>query len=415
MSLSATSGDDLISQLRLASARRRLTAFLEQIEDLQTSSFPHPDGEDALFDIKENFLVRLNGLNLPPGADPLVVDGVCTQTSLAIEKWTPVLGFILRSTNVRNPFELHFPLKRLVRTVIDPSAKLLMSSEWDFVPFTYPMTLDLLPNYVLVGGPAPESGNVLITPLAGHEIGHSAWRHYGFKADVETPLAVAINEVLEADPAATKALLDELERARFNRADLTQACLRQGLKQLEEIFCDLFGLYVFGLSYLFAFEYFLAPGGQGRNETYPSSLERIRFLLEAATALDLKVDEQLFLRWNDSSPDPGLNSGILDVTDKAVARVVLRVRERAFKLLTDKGVATPDDSAVARVLKAFRRQEPDADGASLPEIITAGWIYIRGAGGLATSEEQEQYRMLGELMLKSVEVSEFRRRVAGDA
>jgi hypothetical protein len=188
-----------------------------------------------------------------------------------------------------------------------------------------------------------------------------------------------------------------------------------GLKQLEEVFCDLFGLYVFGLSYLFAVEYFLAPGGQGRSKTYPPLLERTRFLLEGATVLGLDVDERLFLRWTDSSPDPGLYAGMLDVTDKAVARVVLLVRDRAFKLLADKGVPTTDKAAIVRVLEAFRRQEPDADGATLPEIITAGWIYIREAGGLATSEEQQQYRMLGELMLKSVEVSEFRLRVAGYA
>src|SRR3546814_8743121 len=69
-----------------------------------------------------------------------------------------------------------FPIKRLVETAVSPDARLIMSSEWKFVPFTYPMTLDWLPGFALVGGPAPESDNVLIVPLAGHEIGHSAWR-----------------------------------------------------------------------------------------------------------------------------------------------------------------------------------------------------------------------------------------------
>lgn len=55
-----------------------------------------------------------------------------------------ILGMILRSTNVRNPFELYFPFKRLAKTLLDGNVKLLMSSEWDFVPFTYPMNVEIL-------------------------------------------------------------------------------------------------------------------------------------------------------------------------------------------------------------------------------------------------------------------------------
>src|SRR3546814_4384036 len=68
-----------------------------------------------------------------------------------------------------NAFEMHFPLKRLVETAVSPDARLIMSSEWKFVPFTYPMTLDWLPGFALVGGPAPESDNVLIVPLRSEE------------------------------------------------------------------------------------------------------------------------------------------------------------------------------------------------------------------------------------------------------
>ncbi len=33
-----------------------------------------------------------------------------------------------------------------------------------------------LPNFVLLGLPASESGNALLVPLAGHELGHTAWQ-----------------------------------------------------------------------------------------------------------------------------------------------------------------------------------------------------------------------------------------------
>lgn len=37
---------------------------------------------------------------------------------LMVSRYTDILGFILRSTNVRNAFEMHFPLKRLVETAV---------------------------------------------------------------------------------------------------------------------------------------------------------------------------------------------------------------------------------------------------------------------------------------------------------
>lgn len=411
--MSATSGDNRLSQLRLASARRRLSAFLDQIDDLRAANFPHPDGKQALDEIHENVSIRMRSLDLPANVEPDVVDGVCTQIGLVVQRYTTVLGFILRSTNVRNAFELHYPLKRLVEQAIGPDAKLLLSSEWDFVPFTYPK-LDLLPNYVLIGAPAVESSNVLLTPLAGHEIGHSAWRQHNLKAELETELAVAISAVLEGDAEGTTKLLEDFARMRMNRADLQHRCLNLGLMQLEEIFCDLFGLYVFGPAYLFAFEYFLAPGGGTRDPYYPSEVDRIGFLTEAAEELAFSPEPGLFERWKESSLVESV-PGVMKVVDLAVARLVPALRKRGFDLLRDCGVSPPDKIVVERVKRALRRREPDAEGASLAEIVTAGWLYVREEVGLASPEQQDEYRMLCELMLKSIEVSEYRQRVAENA
>src|SRR3546814_10308475 len=93
-----------------------------------------------------------------------------------------------------------FPIKRLVETAVSPDARLIMSSEWKFVPFTFPMTLDWLPGFALVGGPAPESDNVLIVPLAGHEIGHSAWRSKQLKDQLMADLVAAIAQTLDDMP-----------------------------------------------------------------------------------------------------------------------------------------------------------------------------------------------------------------------
>jgi hypothetical protein len=62
------------SRLRLSSARRRIHAFLEQIDLLATSSFPHDDGKAALQSIRLKCLELRGRLNVPASARPELVD-----------------------------------------------------------------------------------------------------------------------------------------------------------------------------------------------------------------------------------------------------------------------------------------------------------------------------------------------------
>jgi hypothetical protein len=399
--------------LRLASARRRVRAFIDQIIELESADFAHLDGEDALKLIKAEFLPLREYLErLPPTADDASVNGACAQTSLMVARYTDILGFILRSTNVRNAFEVHFPLKRLVEAAVSPDARLIMSSEWKFVPFTYPMTLDFLPGFALVGGPASESGNMLIVPLAGHEIGHSAWRSHEVQDKVMDDLVAAVANALETMPGERDVVLKELEVGGSALARLQNAVLRSASKQLEEIFCDLFALYVFGHAYLYAYEYFLAPGGETRAAYYPSSEDRVRYLLDAATALELDVEADLFDPWLEAkAPAAIADRAVLALADAAIAIVYPRLKELTFELLKGATISPPSESVIARVSDSLRRRVPDGDGGTLAEIVTAGWRNLRERGGLALDDEAAEYQMLNELMLKSVEVSEFRLRV----
>ena len=397
-------------ELRLASARRRVRAFVDQIVELEASDFPHRDGLDALGVIRKELEYYLNDFldTLPPTLSDAVVDGICADISSTVSTYTEVLGFILRSTNVRNAFEAHFHLKRLVGQAISPKVKLIMSSEWNFVPFTYPMTLDLLPDFVLVGAPAPESGNVLLFPLAGHEIGHSAWRKYAMRPHLQTQVTRAVAHAIDA---AHEARTRVLTNAGASLPNLQNVVLEMALKQLEEIFCDLFGLYVFGPSYIYAYEYFLAPGGGNRSPFYPSSTDRVGYLIAGASKLGIEVPLEVFGRWRPSTPRTGLNADAVAFADAAVAKVFPKMMQRTFKLLEDRSVARPRVEAIEQLLEAFKRRVPDDDGATFPEIVTAGWLYLRQRGGLATDSDRPEYDMLGELMLKSIEVAEFRTRL----
>lgn len=411
--MSATTGQASAKVLRLSSARRRVRAFLEQIEELEAADFPHEDGREALAKIKEQFLIRRESLSrLPDTVTDDVVDQMCANTSMTLSKFTEVLGFILRSTNVRNAFEVHFPLKRLIQQTIAKDAKLVMSSEWNFVPFTWPMNLPLLEKFVLVGGPAPESSNMLIVPLAGHEIGHSAWRCEEVATSIQPGLTNAINDVINAHPQVRDRILEDVRRSGHDVSWLQHACLAFAIKQLEELFCDMFGLYVFGPAYLYAYEYFLAPGDKARSSLYPSSRDRVGYLLNGAQALGLEVEPDLFDRWIDSANRPGTSGDVTLLADKAVRQSFEVVRDHAFAFLRRANVPMCSAEGIERVASALSRGVPDGEGATLAEIVTAGWRLLRNRGGLSLEDEQPEHLMLHELMLKSVEVSEFRLRVA---
>ena len=273
------------------------------------------------------------------------------------------------------------------------------------------MTLDFLPGFALVGAPAPESGNVLLVPLAGHEIGHSAWRRHGIHLLIRDDLIDAVAKTLEAKPTERELALKELETKGSALSRLQNIVLQSGLKQLEEIFCDLFGLYVFGHSFIYAYEYFLAPGGEPRGAFYPSSRDRVRYLLDGAAILGLDIAPELFESWIESAPLVATDQAILAIADAAVAEIYPKLRDLTFALLPSLGVPMPQTTNVDRVLSALRQHVPDGEGASLPEIVTAGWLHLRERGGMSLDDEASEYQMLNELMLKSVEVSEFKLRV----
>jgi hypothetical protein len=392
-----------------------MRAFIRQIDAVEASNFPHGDGKEALQSIRAYSDRQLARLAIGEGAEPALIDSLCEQTTLAVQRYTKTLGFILRSTNVRNPFELHFHLRKLLSQVIGPDARLLLSSEWEFVPFTYPMNLSLLPAFALVGLPASESANVLVTPLAGHEIGHSIWLFHDFKAEFEEALAVAIDSTMNSHAAETDRLVDALRLGDLGKQSIKQSCLHYGMLQLEETFCDVIGLYYFGPAYLYAFEYFLAPGGSIRSLEYPSDLNRINYMHSAAVLLGLDFEESTFESWQDSSENSSIHKDSVVLLDAAVNSAVTAVINKASEFLEAKGVTKPDPTGVSRILEAFERGEPDCDGGSLPEVVTAGWIYVRRNDGLAGDSEIDQFRTLGDLMLKSVEVTEYLNRVGASA
>lgn len=395
------------SRLRLSSARRRIHAFLEQIDVLATSSFPHDDGKAALASIRSKCLDLRSRLDVPASARPELVDQTCLQVADVVSDYTNILGFILRSTNVRNPFELHFVLKRLIHRALGQKTNLLISSEWAFTPFTYPMSVDFLPDFIFIGTPAPESGNPLLIPLAGHEIGHSAWRVYGRPTDYSRLVADAVDEVFVADERSVRALISTAPMSELEAQVLKDRCSKHAISQLEEVFCDLFGLYVFGEAYLAAFDYLQGPGASWRHLDYPSDKQRMDFLSAAAPAMNAMVDPILTGRWTQSRPDTH-DLHMTKLVDAAVRKLVPTLQTDLIADLQSKGLYPPKDGVIEEIADAFRRSEPYARRAELGEIVSAGWRLLRQIDLEAEAKERrERQRFLGDLVLKTIEVAEY--------
>jgi hypothetical protein len=243
-------------------------------------------------------------------------------------------------------------------------------------------------------------------PLAGHEIGHSAWRRHKVERAIAIDLVEAVRHAIDANETRRDELLETAFGRRVRVDILQQQTLGWALRHVEEVFCDFVGFYIFGEAYLWAFEYFLAPGSGDRNRYYPSDAARVRYLEMAARQLHITCDPSLFASWRSASYPSGRIGDLLRITDEAVERVVSNLWLKTQELLTQLGIRRTDETSTKRVLDRFDKGVPDGAGASLPEVIAAGWRFVRAKRELLDTDDPN-FDGLNELMLKTIEVSEY--------
>jgi hypothetical protein len=259
-------------------SRQRYSAVLSEIERLKNCEFPYDQIRDALVTLEQFFLRQQTSLNkIKSSSSVTIAQNACGQSLGHLFNYTPFLGFILRSTNVRNAFEIYSPLLRLAKQLLGPDTKLLLSSEWDYSP--YILTAPDLPEFVLIGVPAFESSNPLVMALSGHELGHNAWSRNllirKFGADIDSEVLTALQgkywaEFQSFQPSAKKS---DLTTNMFVRPAWLPA-LAYSQRQLEELFCDAMGLRLFGEAFLHSFAYLLSPSVQGERFPYYPSVPR---------------------------------------------------------------------------------------------------------------------------------------------
>ena len=357
-------------------------------------------------------------------AEP-VVQSFCIRATSDIVDALELLGFIVNSTSVRNAFEVHQCLLDIANTLISNNAKLLLSFEWDYVPFTYPLNVPALPNFVVIGLPASEANNALIIPAAGHELGHSAWRYHSIDKNFELILRDTIINLIKNNHWAdflkfTSDLISLQEDVDgLIGRQLWKRSYEWSLSQVEELFCDVVGLIIFGTSYLHTYSYLLAPKfGEVRSGSYPSSKTRPIYLGRAAKSLGITVPTDFIERFEPQTEpyDKGQFSALLlQLADAAVEILFDEIYETAKSLCKDKGFIPPLEKDWAPLADAFRSSVPAANGNTLANIINAGWVVYRDRQGttLLQSSARRPMVTINELLLKSIEVLEVENLLKG--
>lgn len=396
--------------LALDYSRQRIRSVLDEINRLQDSDFPYSHSRDALQNVKTVFDERLTALDsLTDKNDKTIVQTTCAESLLQVFRYLPLLGFVLRSTNVRNSFEIFGPLLRLSRQILGPDTRLIISSEWIFSPHVY-NPIPHLPNFVLLGLPASESGNPLLVPIAGHELGHTTWHRRSLNNEFGPAVSSEIDKLVATDPDKYKQLFGSDLNDLFKAQNLAPAHYF-AMRQVEESFCDFLGVKLFSESYLYAFAYLVTPGIGERSQNYPSMTDRVDNMLKAASVYGVSAQPHYADEFA-IEKHPSLNDKeqfLLDLADAARAELVHRLIEKAGSIATAANVPQRSDANIASVAKHFARLTPAFAIGDLTNILNAGWKSYHDEE-LWQGLPFDRISTLNELVLKSIEILEIEER-----
>lgn len=404
----------------LHNSKHKLKNIQRTIDGLLDGDFPLSAGRNALLKLRDVFAELERKLHRASRLrDPTPLQQIASNINLKVYQVLPILGFILRSTNVRNAFELLEPLQSIASAAMQGKPELLLSSEWDYVPFAYPQSLEDLRSFVLIGLPASEAASALLLPIAGHELGHAVWRNLGIGGSVATTLQYRCDELYTNDmPNFKKVFSDYNERDIVSRDILPTAIAESvdyGVRQAEEIFCDLFAYAIFGASYLQAFAYIVAPGSGVRDPKYPLHATRISVVSKMAAAEGISLPSYSELNFaTEARQGDSRHRFILQKAEDGVTAITEAIWKRVLEIVEQAKVQRPSPTSAMRHLKELTIGIPAHAPACLGDIVNAGWLrygeILRSVPSPArVSEELDN---LNEMLLKTVEVLEYRRRVS---
>jgi len=412
----------------------RVSRVLQTVDSLKESEFPYKQSQEALEDVErvlQQTLELLTDTHSFADQDDFaeLVQTVCSESLETIFNYLPLLGFILRSTNVRNAFEVHGPVSRLAQKLLCPDTKLLVSSEWDYSPLAY-VDIPGMSSFVLLGLPSPESSNPLLIPLAGHELGHALWSNLSLTNHYYDSVTSSIqsdiddhNELLELLRALYKIPCDQTDMwSDIIFSSTISPAVTWAVRQAEETFCDFMGLRIFGEAFLHSFAYLLCPGEEYRQVEYPNIAIRVKNLLSAAGKWKLSIPAgygNQFLPHSASPPfveESDKSQFQLKLADEALSRHVNDLMDRADQYVAEKDIALPNKSVVSKIRKKFDLTIPAEDSQELGNILNAGWMaYLddRLWSNYPHIPSDVRKDRLRELILKNIEILDLEQRRLG--
>lgn len=328
---------------------------------------------------------------------------------------TRIAGIIIRSASVRNAFELYAPFLEICKGLAGDNARLILSSEWEYVPFTYPQSLEDLPNFIVIGLPASESDNVLIFPAAGHELGHTVWSKNALGETFKSRIETAVSDILTNNRSDLETIFPEVKGTDFEQdlfvQSIKSSVFSSAIQQAEEMFCDFLGLLLFGESYLHAFEYLVAPQvGGGRAKEYPDTHERAATLEKFATErLQINCVEYSKSFLPDTLFRFPHDNFICLMADKVLLTLHDELFAKAGDVMSAANISTPTNENMHAALTSFRLGAPYDNAAALGDLINAGWsifhdeqLHPKGQASRSVVD------YISDLVLKSAEIHEIR-------
>jgi hypothetical protein len=275
-----------------------------------------------------------------------------------------------------------------------------------------------LPGFVFIGFPAPESGNPLVVPLAGHELGHAVWVRERLANEYRPLISASVVQAVQrrwdsyVDIFHPDFAKDKLADDLF-AVETWEPSVEWGVRQAEETFCDFLGLSLFRESFLHAFAYLLSPSlGIGyRAVYYPPLHLRAGRLNSTALSVGIAVPAD-YAAFFDEETIPDLSRADqfrVEVADEALETVVPELQKDAEQIVRKAGLFGPADPERDRILERFRRAVPAEDCASITALMNAGWTAFLDKKfwpeDLVASDRRDD--VLRELVLKNFEIYEI--------
>jgi len=415
-------------------SKDKIKLALDEVGSLEQCEFPYSHSEIALKKIKdflESLVCRLDDLD-PQLNTKDIIQKECKLALKALASYIPILGFILRSTNVRNAFEIFIPLLNISRKLLEPdidvnqsTVKLILSSEWKYSPhmfvfhqtqFQQPQILD---GFILIGLPSYESSNPLLIPLTGHELGHAIWKIKKLENDFRVIISKAVEKHIKIHwddfpdeikkiPNTAKKTDRESKTENLFVLPTKERATSFALKQTEETFCDFIGLNIYGTAYLQSFAYLFAPKLPGRRSLkYPNEVKRTNNLVKAAGQYGFEVPVDYQSNFEDRK-DPELfkiDQLSITIADTVFDQMVQIAIDKAETILSETEVQRPDDKAIQEIYERFKSAVPFQNCNSISEILNAAWkAYEEPDFWSQEPLRENKDKILKELTLKNIEI-----------